>query len=131
MDIFISYDIIKIIFNWCDFTEISEKSMRLISHQCKNVMDNNSYPGILGRVHESNIHHIRNGWSLQTWDYVSKYLILKNWFIHQFCDKVNWKIIIEHQSLSQQFINEHLKYIDIQRKEIPNVITRYVDLSYL
>jgi len=124
-------DIILIIFNCCDFTKISVKAMRLINQQCKNVMDTNSYPGILGRVHESNIHHIRKSWSLQTWDYVCQYLILKNWFIHQFSDKVNWKLIIKHQSLSQQFINEHLKYIDIQRKEIPNVITRYVDLSYL
>lgn len=119
-------DIIKIIFDFCDFTEISVKSMRLICQQWKNVMDNNSYPGILGRIHESNIHHIRDGWSLQTWDYVSQYLILKKWFIHQFSDKVNWKIVIKHQFLSQQFINEHLKYIDIQRKEILNVITRYL-----
>jgi hypothetical protein len=113
------YDVIKSIFDACDFTIISIKQMRLVSKQWKNVMDNNYYSGILGHIRESNIHHIRKEWSLQTWDYVSKYLVLKEWFVYEFSDKVNWDMIIEYQSI------KYTKPSNIIRKEIPNVIIRY------
>jgi len=93
--------------------------MRLVSKQWKNVMDDNVYLGILGHIRESNIHHIRKGWSLQTWDYVSEYLVLKEWFVYEFSDKVNWDMIIKHQPI------KYTKPPNIIRKEIPNVKIRY------
>lgn len=127
-NIFVTCDIVKIIFDGTDFWTVSEKKMRLVCKIWKDILDSNSYPGILGRIRESNIHRIRYDWSLQTWDHVSRYLKLKDWFIHQFRDKLNWKHIVEKQSLSQEFRDKHSKYINniIHRKEIPNCVIRYI-----